>query len=116
MPEGTQFFQASGGEWHQPFLLTLAQHPHHHAAAVDLRGGQVQGFADPQPGGVDGPQCHLDGPVAHGIMEEKAMDLVVAQLLWGLVEVACQLADVVDVRIRNLLTVACGLFRARFGW
>ena len=30
-------------------------------------------------------------------MEEIAMDLVVAELLWGLPEVACQLAYVVDV-------------------
>ena len=30
-------------------------------------------------------------------MEEIAMDLVVAELLWGLLEVACQLAHVVDV-------------------
>jgi hypothetical protein len=35
-------------------------------------------------------------------MEEKAMDLVVAQLLCGLVEVACQLADVVDVSLDGL--------------
>ena len=33
-------------------------------------------------------------------MEEIAMDLVVAELLWGLLEVACQLADVVDVSSR----------------
>ena len=69
-PVGTQFFQESGGEWHQPFLLTLAQHPHHHTAAVDLSGGQVQGFADPQPGGVDGPQHNPDNPVMHGVEEE----------------------------------------------
>ena len=30
------------------------------------------------------------------------MDLVVAQLLWGLVEVTCQLADVVDVSLDGL--------------
>ena len=69
-PVGTQFFQELRGERYQPFLLTLAQHPHHHTTAVDLRGGQVQGFADPQPGGVDGPQHHLDDPVTHGIEEE----------------------------------------------
>src|SRR5271157_3249607 len=37
-------------------------------------------------------------------MEEIAMDLVVAELLWGLLEVACQLAHVVDVRIRSKIT------------
>ncbi len=30
------------------------------------------------------------------------MDLVVAGLLWGLLEVACQLADVVDVSLDGL--------------
>ena len=35
-------------------------------------------------------------------MEEIAMDLVVAELLWGLVEVACQLAHVVDVSLDGL--------------
>ena len=37
-----QFFEESGGKWHQPFLAALAQHSHDHAAAVDLSGGQVQ--------------------------------------------------------------------------
>ena len=30
------------------------------------------------------------------------MDLIVAELLWGLLEVACQLADVVDVSLDGL--------------
>ena len=32
-------------------------------------------------------------------VHEIAMDVIVAELLWGLVEVACQLADVVDVSL-----------------
>ena len=120
----------------------------------------MQGFADPQPGGVDCSQHNPDSPVVHGVeeeghllgradrrqafgplavgepcdhrvtgkgypikeaegghglvigrpgdlfavekMQEIAMDLVVAELLWGLLEVACQLADVVDVSLDGL--------------
>jgi hypothetical protein len=35
-------------------------------------------------------------------MQEIAMDLVAAEFLWGLLEVACQLADVVDVSLDGL--------------
>jgi hypothetical protein len=35
-------------------------------------------------------------------MHEIAMDLVVVELLWGLLMVACQLADLVDVSLDGL--------------
>jgi hypothetical protein len=35
-------------------------------------------------------------------MQEIAIGLVVAELLWGLLEVACQLADVVHVSLDSL--------------
>ena len=35
-------------------------------------------------------------------MYEKAMELVVAESLWGLLMVACQLADVVNVSLDSL--------------
>ena len=69
-PVGTQFFQQLRGERYESFLLTLAQHPHDHATAIDLSGGEVQGFVDPHPGGVDGTQHNPVRPIMHAVEKE----------------------------------------------